>query len=136
MKTFRLNVSYSQISIFDAELEQPFNDWTDEHVAQGFAWRPGSVSFATLNPFGETDVVVAIGKTPPSLLETAVRAIAVPFTVPQHGKVEISTVEAIGGGCEYRLQPGAYELVFVHGVDQVRGQKMWIQLHFDPTPPS
>jgi hypothetical protein len=44
---FNLNISYSQLAVFDASLDQPLNDWTPEHADQGFSWRPRSVSFRT-----------------------------------------------------------------------------------------
>ena len=49
---FDLFASYSQVSVFMAKLDSPFNDWEQEHVEQGFAWREGSVSFATLEEAG------------------------------------------------------------------------------------
>jgi Competence protein J (ComJ) len=46
MAIFQVFVGYSQLSVFDPSLSEPFNNWTPGHVAQGFAWRPGSASFA------------------------------------------------------------------------------------------
>jgi hypothetical protein len=48
MAIFQVFVGYSQLSVFDPSLSEPFNNWTPGHVAQGFAWRPGSASFKTL----------------------------------------------------------------------------------------
>ena len=48
MEKFIIDVSYSQIAVFNSELENPFNDWTDQHVLQGFSWREESGSFKTL----------------------------------------------------------------------------------------
>ena len=42
---FTLDISYSQLVVFQKGMENPFNDWENTHVDQGFAWRPGSVSF-------------------------------------------------------------------------------------------
>jgi Competence protein J (ComJ) len=56
----RLIISHSQIAVFDPSLERPFNSWTDAHVAQGFSWRPGSVSFSTLCEWGRYDVEVIV----------------------------------------------------------------------------
>ena len=44
---FEMLVSYYHIAIFDTDLG--FNDWRDAHGKQGFSWRPGSVSFGTLD---------------------------------------------------------------------------------------
>jgi hypothetical protein len=91
-----LNVSYGQLSVFLSSLVRPFNDWTDRHVAQGFAWRDGSVSFRTLEEAGphavSVDVVDYIG----SVDSDAVRVIEVPFDVPADGAVEVASItEAI-----------------------------------------
>ena len=100
-----ITVSYNQLCVFDAEMENPFNDWNDIHVRQGFSWRHGSVSFGTIDnkitlvnvvtsdiePFGnEYDIVIVV-----------------PFDVPQHGKLVIGS---IGDEKEFRLAPGTYEL--------------------------
>ena len=52
MATFLVEISHAQLAVFDSTLTAPFNDWTDDHVKQGFAWRPGSVSFMTLDTAG------------------------------------------------------------------------------------
>lgn len=39
--SFILDVSYSQIAVFDGSLKQPFSFWTEKHVNQGFAWESG-----------------------------------------------------------------------------------------------
>ena len=46
--TLSLEISYGQLAVFANSLPQPFNDWTDQHVSQGFAWRPGSVTFRSM----------------------------------------------------------------------------------------
>ncbi|MBN9391540.1 MAG: hypothetical protein J0I20_26140 [Chloroflexi bacterium] len=56
LEIFDFYISYSQLIIFDNELEAPFNDWRPEHVAQGFSWREGSVSFRTLEDNGSMRV--------------------------------------------------------------------------------
>jgi hypothetical protein len=43
-----LDISHSQVAVFDRSLERPFNLWTERHVAQGFTSRPGSAAFRTL----------------------------------------------------------------------------------------
>jgi hypothetical protein len=35
----KLSILYSQLAIFSADLAQPYNDWNERHVAQGFSWR-------------------------------------------------------------------------------------------------
>jgi hypothetical protein len=127
MATFNLEVSYAQLAVFDARLTNPFNDWSDDHINQGFAWRPGSVSFATL----ETTGTIAVTLTPPGPVSQQgappTREILVPFTVPAHGEVEIST---ISGSVPVQLPKGEYALTFRHG--HSADGAMHATLSFDP----
>lgn len=90
-RTFTLSISYSQVAVFDRALERPFNFWTDRHAAQGFAWRPGSVSFRTLEE-GLHHVSLMVTTADVDISSGAVRAIQVPFKVPLHGEVEIASI--------------------------------------------
>ena len=89
--SFTLNVSHSQVAVFDRSLERPFNLWTEKHVAQGFAWRPGSVAFGTLEE-GLHHVSVMIMPAAVDISSGAVRVIQVPFKVPLHGEIEIASI--------------------------------------------
>lgn len=127
MTTFSLEVSYAQIAVFDSTLANPFNDWTDEHVRQGFSWRPGSVSFATFDTVGRA--LVRVERTNPVSEEIMVadRVIVVPFTVPPHGRLEVATIT---DGVSLQLPPGDYELKFEHG--RTEEGTMWINLGLRP----
>ena len=109
MKTteFELDVSYSQIGVFKAEMAEPFNNWTDEHVAQGFAWRPGSVSFKTLVEAGPHKIELVVSDTPQPVSTGVIRAILVPFSVPRKGKIEIAS---ISDGQTLKVPTGTYSL--------------------------
>jgi hypothetical protein len=89
---FTLNISHSQVSVFDRRLERPFNFWTARHVAQGFAWRSGSVSFGAIEEAGPHRVSVIVVPEDIPISSRAVRAIQVPFKVPFHGDIEIASV--------------------------------------------
>jgi Competence protein J (ComJ) len=91
-RSFVLNVSHSQVVVFDRSLERPFNSWTERHVAQGFAWRPGSVAFGTVEESGPHRVSVIVAPVHVVVSSRAVRVIEVPFKVPPHGEVEIASV--------------------------------------------
>ena len=120
-RTFPLDVSYAQIAVYATTLESPFNDWTDKHVAQGFAWRPGSVSFRTLEEAGQHSVTVAIAEHVGSVSADAVRVIDVPFDVPADERIEIASISdseevAIPAGrhllrCEFLRPRGGTTLV-------------------------
>lgn len=127
MSIFTVEVSYAQLAVFDARLVTPFNDWSDAHVGQGFSWRPGSVSFATLDTSGPMTVRVdrsGAHSTTEGLVE---RAIRVPFTVPAHREVEISTISET---VSIEIEGGAYALTFCHG--RTLGGAMWASLVFEP----
>jgi hypothetical protein len=105
----QLFISHSQVAVFDPSLERPLNFWTKGHVAQGFSWRPGSVSFATLSEGGRYDVEVIVESKSSPIADAVVRAIEVPFGVPARGAVEIGSV---AGGQEISLPPGPCGLRF------------------------
>lgn len=134
MESFSLEVSYAQIAVFDSNLANPFNDWTDGHVGQGFCWRPGSVSFATLGPAGKIIVRVTQASADDFGAARAERIIAVPFSVPIHGILEVASIT---GSVTLKLPSGEYELTFTHGRDPDGG--MWATLNFravdEPTKP-
>ncbi|WP_145289033.1 competence protein ComJ [Pirellulimonas nuda] len=124
MASFTVSVSYSQIAAFNGELENPFNDWTDQHVAQGFSWRPESVSFKTMFEAGPISVEVQMADDLPT--PSGTRAIAVPFTCPEAGKVEIAS---IADGRETNIPPGSYQLLFETGL---RDNTNWCRFTFIP----
>jgi hypothetical protein len=117
-----LYVTYRQIAVFQSGLANPFNDWRDAHVRQGFVWRPGSVSFATFDD-GRLAVIVERSGAPPG--RKARRAILVPFTVPRRGWVEIATITE---SQDVSLEPGEYGLTFEHGLTE--DGKMWCRLRW------
>jgi hypothetical protein len=117
-------VSYNQICVFNPDLHEPFNDWNDAHVRQGFSWRPGSVSFAAAENV-ETDIDIARCVSW-SLNVRSVRAIVVPFTVPALGRVVVGSV---GDERDVEVEAGLYELVFDLGWSD---GSQWCRLSFVP----
>jgi hypothetical protein len=115
-------VSCNQICVFDSTLDEPFNDWTDDHVHQGFAWRPGSVSFGAAEN-DETTIVIDFVRSV-ELDPAAFRVIAVPFAVPGHGTL---VVGSIGDEREIEIDAGIYRLIYELGV---KGEKPWCRLQF------
>ena len=91
--SFELDVSYSQISVFLSDVVNPFNIWSDGHVAQGFAWRPGSVSFKTMAEFGKHTVDVVLLEEDKYIVDNkAIRVIKVPFNISSDSEIEIASV--------------------------------------------
>ena len=104
-----ISVSYSQLAVFDHSLERPFNVWTDRHVAQGFAWRPGSVAFRTIEESGRHLVSIRVDSQRVVSKSNANRIIDVPFVVPRNGKVEIGS---ISDSVSIEITPGIYQMRF------------------------
>jgi hypothetical protein len=107
--SFFLSVSYSQLSVFDSAFDVPFNDWTDRHIVQGFAWRDGSVSFQTIEGGGRHLVEVAVLSGDVDLSSDAARIIQVPFQIPASGSIEIAS---IADAIPFELPSGVYQLRF------------------------
>lgn len=107
MESFVLNISYSQIAVFRKGLENPFNDWDDTHIAQGFAWRPESVSFGSLLNDGECYINIST-KNEVLISNGSIRTIVVPFEVKESG-IEIASITDT---IIVDIPSGLYELVF------------------------
>lgn len=90
--TVGLEVSYGQLAVFASSLQQPFNDWTDQHVSQGFAWRPGSVSFRSMVEAGQHSIEIDVANHVGAVHADAVRVVEVPFEVPVDGTVEVGSI--------------------------------------------
>lgn len=104
---FMLMVTYGQISAFRDDLPQPFNDWRQEHVDQGFAWRDGSASFRTLSESGQHMVEISASIEEPELGSDVVRSIKVPFEVRSGSGVEIASISE---SVSVSLPAGVYSL--------------------------
>lgn len=124
MEIFTFMVSYSQIAVFRSDLDNPSNDWTNQHVAQGFSWRDESVSFKTLVDAGPTSVEVVRASEMP--IPNGSRAISVPFFCPEDSKIEIAS---IAGGQVTGLPGGRYQLIFETGY---RDDDNWCRFTFIP----
>ena len=103
---FDLDVLYSQLCVFDSNLQEPFNDWEEHHVSQGFAWREGSVSFRTIMEDGTHSVQLHINE-PLGDDSNACRIIQVPFMVPENGDVEVASISDSFG---FNVPKGVYSL--------------------------
>lgn len=124
MHAFKLQVSYAQIAVFDDQVREPFNDWTDRHVAQGFSWRRGSVSFKTLIDSGNAAVEWSIERRFEP--RDGVRVISVPFSFQSKGCIEIASIT---DGRKTGIRAGDYQLVFETGTS---GEICWCRFVFIP----
>lgn len=124
MRQFTLEISYSQIAVFNASLDRPFNNWTEEHFNQGFCWRKGSVSFRTAAKSGHGKIAI-VRSEPLALREDAIIAISVPFEVTGQS-IEVASVFK---GEVVDMESGDYELIYQTGRT---GATPWIALQFIP----
>jgi competence protein J (ComJ) len=110
--SFIVSIVQNTLAVYIFDLENPFNSWSKRATAQGFSWRPESVSFL-LPEDGEVPVEVHIEREV-LLRPDAVRCILVPFNVPPDGRVEISGIyEKANRFVE--VPEGTYSLVFQVG---------------------
>lgn len=105
--TFECDILYSQIAVFNYGLDNPYNDWNDIHVQQGFCWREGSVSFGTISNDVECRITVKLAEKI-ELDKDISRAIVVPYEVKDQG-IEIGSImETVA----FDIPRGRYELLF------------------------
>ncbi|MDI1447299.1 competence protein ComJ [Polyangium sp. 6x1] len=126
MIKFTTDISYSQIVVHWTGLAIPFSDWQQEHVDQGFAWRPGSVSFGTLDQ-GTADISIRRADAH-GLRPDTIRAIVVPFEVIVGDRVEVASLWDQKAVVD--LPPGHYRLIFEHGL--LQSGDMWCDFTFVP----
>jgi hypothetical protein len=103
---FNLEFSYSQISVFQTNMIDPFNNWNDVHVLQGFSWRPNSVSFKTLSEYGDAEITIELSDSI-KISDGAIRSILVPFTVEE--EIEIASIT---DSVVIEIPKGEYGLIF------------------------
>jgi hypothetical protein len=104
---FDLTVDYGQIFVLRPSLANSILQWTEEHVAQGFAWSPNAVSFGVPDHDGECLVQV---KTVPrvSIEPQALWAVRVPLDLPSASL----TIGSVAVDHEVNVPAGKYSLVF------------------------
>ncbi|MBW4420286.1 MAG: competence protein ComJ [Myxacorys californica WJT36-NPBG1] len=115
LASFSIGLDYSQMCIYDPSLEFPGNDWDDQHVDQGFTWRPFSVSFRTIGSDDDCDIEIW-DASEISIQPNAVRAIVVPFSVPMSGSIVITGGTSVVPEHELKLPSDEYALVFEYGL--------------------
>lgn len=92
------------------------------------------MSFGTLESSGAIWVEVFRSRVLDNRASMAERIIAVPFTVPEHGEIEVASISS---SVVLQLPSAEYELTFEHG--QHSEGTMWANLYFrrveSPTTP-
>ena len=106
---YDVEVVQNMVYVFNKSMADPFNDWSDTAIAQGFSWREGCVGFLT---FEDADPAVldarfTIGSD--ASPADAERVIRVPFVVDAGGAVTISGIYE-DADRTIAVPPGAYDL--------------------------
>ncbi|SDZ26968.1 competence protein ComJ [Thermoactinomyces sp. DSM 45892] len=126
-KDILLDISYSQVNVFNTDLQDPFNDWTDTHVKQRFSWREGSVSFGALSDW-ESEVSVGLGEEIYAN-EQAIRSIVVPFYVEGNG---VTITSILSEEFIFDIPQGSYELFF-HAIPLESGEDGLYRVRYELT---
>ena len=99
---------YSFIVVSLPTLEHPYNNWNSTHGAQGFSWRPGSVSFGTFD--ADDDALISVELQNSYISPTAaIRIIKVPFQVEEDG---ITLIDPLTQEWRVPIPEGNYALFF------------------------
>jgi hypothetical protein len=121
LATFHSYVRFGQVIVADAAMENPYNDWTPRHIAQGFSWRPGSVAFRMLYDAPRIDIEVRLSSSV-QVDAASERAILVPFVVSATSGVEIDR--------EYLVHVPAGPYGLLCEVGERRREHLWCRLTF------
>ncbi|WP_024468315.1 competence protein ComJ [Treponema pedis] len=98
-----LDLSYKQFCIFNIGLDNPFNDWTDIQVQQGFSIRKESIAVMTIS---EAGILVVDILEEDIIIECSQRIIEFEFFVEANG-VEIATIT---NSFQIQLKNGRYKI--------------------------
>jgi hypothetical protein len=84
-------VLYGQIVAFSSELSNPYNDWDDGHISQGFSWRPESVSFSIPSEIAVLDLHIELDNFE-KIERRCIRVIKVPIILGITKKIEVGNI--------------------------------------------
>ncbi len=117
-----LPIFYRTLTIHQADLASPFNNWRQEHIRQGFTWRPGSVSFGTLDPDTITESLLVELNDSYTPSRTARRVIKVPFEV---GSAGVEVTSPVSYSWTLAIPPGQYTIFFAIEPDDTATQETY-----------
>lgn len=126
---FDLTVLYNQISVCSTS-QIAFPLWSDDHVAQGFAWRHGHVSFGIPDHDGNCMVQVEMTNGLPQDREKAERIILVPMQVDTDG----ATLATVMDVYSLQIDAGIYQLYFLLFPSERKDSAFRIWIGFEEMP--
>lgn len=100
-----LNVSYRQFSIFNADIENPFSNWTDKHVEQGFTYRDNIIGIMTINENCNLDIKLNKDSI---IYDNSIRGYIFPFSVNSNEVIEVAS---ISDSFQVSIAKGQYSLI-------------------------
>ena len=105
---YELVLVYPFVAVSLPQLARETNNWNQTHGAQGFSWRPGSVSFLLFDADDNAPLAVELQD---SYAQPAVasRIIKVPFQVEADG---IILIDPLTQEWHVPIPPGTYALYF------------------------
>jgi hypothetical protein len=124
---FEVDFSYSQVLVYDCAIELPGLNWTEKHVAQGFARQESCAGFGTLLEFGVAKVHARVGMYKAN--KKYERVVAVPFSAIT-GDVFVEGPEDTEPAGKIAIAPAYYRLVVAQRV--VDDENQLIDLFFEP----
>lgn len=123
----RMTVDDTQILVYAASHPSPGLLWTDDHVAQGFAWSEGLVSFGVPDHDGPCRLQI-LREDSPGPDPVALWAVQVPFRVE-----EPLAIGSVFETHEMALPHGPHALIF-EGLPGGADHAYVLRLRFVPTP--
>ncbi|PYF07470.1 competence protein J (ComJ) [Rhodobacter viridis] len=120
-----MTVDYTQILVYGISHPSPSLLWTDEHVAQGFAWSEGLVSFGVPDHDGQCRLQV-VEEDSPGPDPAALWAVQVPFAVN-----EPLAIGSVFETREVQVPLGPHALVF-EGMAGTEDDAYFLRLRFVP----
>lgn len=105
---YQLFLEYSFVAVSLPRLAHEINDWNSTHGAQGFSWRPGSVSFGTFDADDNVQISVELQNSYISPV-AAIRIIKVPFQVEEDG---VTLIDVLTQKWRVPIPEGNYALFF------------------------
>jgi hypothetical protein len=130
--SFKVDLNYNQLLVYDVSVEVPECSWTEAHCDQGFARRESTVCFDTILQYGDAEVTIYEGPYSDNALYQ--RAVAVPFFSPT-GRVIVQSVLEIYVAKVVFLPKGYYRLYAAQWLaDDGDEDRQSIDLFFEALP--
>jgi hypothetical protein len=120
--SYVLYVSYGQISVFNYGIENPYSDWSPDHIAQGFTLREGAIGIATINSYGKIKININLSQ---EISKDAIRVFILPFCVKGGKGIQIASITE---EFSIKIVDGDYSVIIQIG--NIDSENDWCNLSF------